>query len=361
MTLEAVPITNAASPVSQADLPARDAFCCVRASRHVRLMPKYGDGPRDVDVRYLWAGAPGAPTVVVQGGISAGRQVCATPDSDESGWWDALIGAGRAIDLNQVRVLSIDWLSGADLGCDAVSSEDQADAIAALLDALHIGSVKAFVGCSYGAMTGLAFASRHGHRVQKLVALAGAHQPHPLATAQRSVQRGILRLGLTHGCSAEAVSLARQLAMTTYRGSTEFAERFSGEPECVAGHHQLPVEGYLRHVGDKYVEQCDPERYLSLSESIDLHRIDPATVHTPTALVGFASDRLVPLSDLCALQRGLGAPASLEVVDSRYGHDGFLKETAALSPLLRNEIVPYGAQSHTSRKTTPSPCPRVSP
>ena len=46
----------------------------------------------------------------------------------------------------------------------------------------------------------------------------------------------------------------------------------------------------------------------------------------------------MPLADLCALQRGLGAPATLEVIESPYGHDGFLKETAQLAPLLREAL-----------------------
>ncbi len=335
MTLEAVPLTSVATPAPKAEAPARGSFSCIRASRRLRLVPKYGEGEREIEVRYLWTGTPGAPTVVVQGGISASRQVCRTDDAPEDGWWDGLVGPGKAVDLDQVRVLSIDWLSAADLGTTSVSTEDQADVIAALLDALRIGRVKTFVGSSYGAMTGLAFAARHGHRLEHLVVLAGAHRPHPLATAQRAVQRGILRLGLENGCHEAATSLARQLAMTTYRGSNEFAQRFSGSPEFVDGRYRLPVEAYLEHAGRKFVEHFDPERYLSLSESIDLHHVDPAAVRTPATLVGFASDRLVPLSDLCELQRGLGAPASLEVLESLYGHDGFLKETTALSPLLR--------------------------
>lgn len=338
MALEVVPLTNVASTASKVDAPARGSFCCIRASRHLRLKPRYGEGERGVEVRYLWAGAPGAPTVVVQGGISADRQVCHSENGSEDGWWDALVGAGKAVDLEQVRVLSIDWLAAADLGAESVSSEDQADAIAALLDALHIGSVKAFIGSSYGAMVGLAFASRHGHRLGRLVALAGAHRPHPLATAQRSIQRGILRLGLENGCRDAATSLARQLAMTTYRGSAEFAQRFDGDPTFVDGRYRLPVEDYLEHAGRKFADGFDPARYLSLSESIDLHQVNPATVRTPATLIGFASDRLVPLSDLCELQRQLGAPASLEVVESLYGHDGFLKETVALSPLLRTAL-----------------------
>lgn len=338
MTLEAVPLASVIPAVLKAGAPVCESLCCVRASRRLHMRPRYGEGEREVEVNYLWAGAAGAPTVIVQGGISAGRQVCRTEDNDQDGWWDALVGKGQAINLNQVRLLSIDWLAATDLGATAISSEDQADILAALLDALQIDKVKAFVGASYGAMVGLAFASRHEHRLEQLVALAGAHRAHPMATAQRSVQRGILRLGLEHGCCDAATSLARQLAMTTYRGSSEFARRFSGDPEFVDGRFRLPVERYLEHAGHKFVDCFDAQRYLSLSESIDLHQVDPAGIHTPATLIGFSTDRLVPLSDMCELQRGLGSLASLEVVDSLYGHDGFLKEHAALSPILHSAL-----------------------
>lgn len=338
MTLEAVPLAAAPSATPVTPVRARSGFHCLRGSRRLRVTPRFGEGGRDVEVKYLWVGEPGAPTVVVQGGISASRDVCRIDGHAEHGWWDELVGPGKAIDLDHVRVLAIDWLSADELGAPAVSSTDQADILAALLDALHVGRVHGFVGASYGAMVGLAFASRHGHRLEQLVALAGAHRAHPLATAQRSIQRNILRLGLANGCIEDATALARQLAMTTYRGSAEFAQRFSGEAEFVDGRFRLPVEGWLEHAGKKFAGSFDAKRYLSLSESIDLHDVDPASVHAPTTLIGFATDRLVPLSDLCELQRGLGISASLEVVESLYGHDGFLKEHVRLAPLLREAL-----------------------
>lgn len=313
-------------------------FACLRATRRVRISPRYGEGTAAVEVRYLWAGAPGAPTVIVQGGISADRDVCASAEHASPGWWESQVGRGRAIDLDRVRVLAIDWLDADDLDAPSVSSEDQADALAALLDALGISRVEAFVGASYGAMVGLAFATRHGDRLGRLVALAGAHRPHPYATAQRAVQRGIVKLGIENGCADEALSLARQLALTTYRSGDEIGRRFAGGAEFQDGRFRLPVEGWLEHHGRRFVARFDARRYLALSESIDLHDIDPQAVRAPAVLVGFASDRLVPLSDLCALQQRLGAPASLDVIETRYGHDGFLKEHEKLAPLLREAL-----------------------
>ena len=309
-----------------------------RSTRRVTLTPKYGAAPCEVDVRYLWCGAPDAPTVIVQGGISADRDAVTFGDQ-AAGWWQEFIGAGCTIDLDRYRVLSIDWLTPGDLGdAQAVSSEDQADALAALVDALGIGRVHAFIGYSYGGMTGLAFAARHPYALDRLVLLGSAHRPHPLATAQRSVQRSIVRLGVESGQPEQALALARQLAMTTYRGSEEFVRRFATAPEYRDGRFHFPVEDYLEQAGRQFVARFDIDRYLALSESIDLHDVRPEQVPTRTTLIGTPSDRLVPLADLCELQRRLQGSASLEVIDSPYGHDAFLKESDRLAPLLREAL-----------------------
>jgi homoserine O-acetyltransferase/O-succinyltransferase len=320
-------------------LHSRSTLAEQRSSRRLSLQPKYGSSPSKVDVRYQWTGAPDAPTIIVQGGISADRHV-SDSDHGKQGWWSELVGEGQAIDLAHCRVLSIDWLTPADFEQNprAISSEDQADALAGLLEALGIASAVAFIGSSYGAMVALAFAARHANKVEKLVLLAGAHRAHPISTAQRAIQRQILRLGQSTGQVEQALSLARQLAMTTYRGSEEFARRFTSTPDYREGRFHFPVEDYLEHAGRRFVQRFDVERFLALSESIDLHEVAPEDVNVPATLIGFPSDRLVPLADLCELQRRLRGSATLEVIDSPYGHDAFLKETHQLAPLLRQAI-----------------------
>jgi homoserine O-acetyltransferase len=301
----------------------------------VRITPRYGRGPCAVTLRYFWHGAADAPTVIVQGGISASRDVCS--HAGTAGWWDDLVGAGKPLDLASHRVLSIDWLAASDLdGAAAVSSEDQADALAALLDALDIDQAKAFIGSSYGAMVGLALAARHPGRLGRLIAISGAHRAHPLATALRAIQREIVRGGVAAGTVDAALGLARQLAMTTYRGADEFAERFDAEPEFRDGRFHFPVEDYLAAAGRKFVARFDAQRYLSLSESIDLHRVDAADVRLPCDIVAVSSDRLVPLQDLRDLAATTGA--RLHEIDSRYGHDAFLKETARIGALVADAL-----------------------
>lgn len=336
-----LPDTRNHRPAAVADLVAgsrRGALGMQRSTRRLTIQPKYGHGLHGVDVRYLWCGAPDAPTIIVQGGISADRDVT-RDDAAAPGWWQPLVAAGAAIDLAHWRVLAIDWVVPGELGTKTISSEDQADVLAALLDALGVAKVHAFVGSSYGAMVALAFAVRHPQRVDRLVLLAGAHHAHPLSTAQRSVQRGIVRLGQTSGHIDVALALARELAMTTYRGSAEFGRRFTGAPEWRGDRFHFPVEDYLEHQGRRFVERFDADRFLALSESIDLHDVEPERIPLPATLIGFPSDRLVPLADLCELQRRLRGPATLEVVESPYGHDAFLKEPEQLAPLLRAALM----------------------
>ena len=104
------------------------------------------------------------------------------------------------------------------------------------------------------------------------------------------------------------------------------------------GRFHFPVEDYLGAAGRKFVARFDAQRYLSLSESIDLHRIDAAAVGVPCDLVAVSSDRLVPSADLRALAGELGAAARYHEIVSRYGHDAFLKETGRVSALVADAL-----------------------
>jgi homoserine O-acetyltransferase len=191
-------------------------------------------------------------------------------------------------------------------------------------------------------MVGLAFAAHHPAQLRHLVAISGAHRAHPLSTALRNLQREIVRLAVTTGEPRTGLDLARRLAMTTYRSEREFAERCCAEPVFEDGRYRFAEEGWLAAAGARFAGRFDPARFLALSESIDLHRVDPSAVRVPTTLVGIPSDRVVPLADLCELQRGCGAPATLHVLDSRYGHDAYLKEQAAIGALLRETLDAIG-------------------
>lgn len=313
-------------------------------------------GRRRTPVFFEAHGPTDARPTVVLGGISAGRHLAPTASDPRPGWWPGLVGHGRALDPDRRRLVGMDFLggpSGAGL-LRPVTTRDQARAVAAVLDELG-GRRADVVGASYGGMVALAFAELFPERVSRLVVVCAAHRTHPMATALRSLQRAVVRLGACAGRDGEGLALARALAMTTYRSAREFEGRFSsvplgqdgeGETPTVArplargrrAAQRFPVENYLEARGAAFARDFDPERFLALSESIDLHRTRPESLPASTLLVSVDSDSLAPpwlVDRLAAKAQGRAAHATLT---SRFGHDAFLKETGLVSAMVRRGL-----------------------
>jgi homoserine O-acetyltransferase len=288
-------------------------------------------------------GPASAPVVAVLGGISATRHVSASEHDTSPGWWDAIVGPGRAVNTNAFRVLGVDFLDGGQRGDGeperTVSTADQADAIARVLDLLGVARLHAFVGASYGGMVALAFAERHAHRLDRVVAISAPHEPHPMSTALRSIQRRVVRLGLSTDRARDAMIIARELAITTYRSGVEFGERFDTEPgELTENDAVFPVESYLRYHGLRFADRWTPARFLALSLSGDLHRVNPRAIRTPATIVAAEGDAIVPREQLEFLAAHLGGPTRLVDLPSTRGHDAFLTEPRALGAILDNAL-----------------------
>jgi homoserine O-acetyltransferase len=293
-------------------------------------------------IRVAWriVGPAGAPIVAVLGGISAHRRVAA----EDQGWWAPLVGEGRALCSRTFRVLGVDFLGGSGLTTGpergaarfpSVSSYDQAAMLARLVAELGLGGLHAIVGASYGGMVALAAGERHPALAPRLLVISGADRAHPMATAWRSVQREIVRFGLARGDAAGGLKLARALAMATYRSPAEFAERFGGEPRATPDGFRFPVEDYLHARGDAYAAQYVPEAFVCLSESIDLHRVEPSAIPASVTLVAVCEDQLVPTADMQRLASVLPR-ARLHEIHSLFGHDAFLKEADQLRPIFES-------------------------
>jgi homoserine O-acetyltransferase len=273
--------------------------------------------------------------IVVLGGISA--------TADARSWWPAIVGNGCCIDTGEFRVIGIDWLDGGQRADGRperiVTTHDQADALAAKLDALGVSSVQAIVGASYGGMVALAFAERYPTRVDSLVVISAPARAHPMSTALRSLQRRIVELGLDAGRAHDALSIARGLATTTYRSAAEFAERFAVEAESVlASSATFPVESYLRHQGEKFAKAFTPSRFLALSLSADLHRVDPSRISVPATFVAARGDSIVPVSQMDELASRWAGPNRLIETATTTGHDAFLAEPQAIGPIIKNAV-----------------------
>jgi homoserine O-acetyltransferase len=304
----------------------------------------HGGSLQGVRVAWRLSGPPQAPVIAALGGISAGRRVYSTEDP-ALGWWHEVVGPGLALPAEQFRILSFDFLGGSGdttgprggSSFPSVSTYDQAELLLRLLNHLGVKALRGIVGASYGGMVALAFAERYPDRVSQLVVLSAADRTHPMSTAWRSVQRRIVRLAREHGAARDGLALARALAMSTYRSPEEFAARFSGSPRATEQGFVFPVEDYLLARGEDYAARYEPDGFMCLSESIDLHRVDTSRIFVPTTAVAVREDQLVPLADMRAMAARL-PNAKLQEISSVFGHDAFLKEAELLKPIFARAL-----------------------
>ena len=281
------------------------------------------------ELRLRFHGDRNNPLIIALGGISSTRKVA--DSTDGRGWWRDLVGPGKAIDLDAYCVLGFDFLPNTHETARTISTNDQARALSAALATLGIDEVFGVVGASYGGMTALAFTAAFPHLAKRVCVISAAERPHPAATAQRGIQRRILSFAADCGRPEEGVALARQIAMTTYRSPEEFADRFNSAPGEAAG-DPYDVCDYLISRGDAF--RMDVRRYLTLSDSIDRHRVDPRQINVPTTLIASLSDQLVPAGDIRRLAAAIPAAVDLREIPSRYGHDAFLKDTDVVGNLV---------------------------
>jgi homoserine O-acetyltransferase/O-succinyltransferase len=302
----------------------------------------YGDSLPGARIAFRLAGYENGPVVAVLGGISAHRVVVGPSE----GWWPEMVGPGLGVDTRLYRVLGIDYLGGrgesttpgAGGRFPPISSYDQANALSLIVRHLGLKSLHAIVGASYGGMVALCFAERYPELIEHIVVLSAADKAQVLSTAWRSVQRQIVREAIARGDGASGLKLARALAMATYRSPIEFALRFGAPPTRTADRFRFPIEDYLFARGDDYVQKYRAESFLTLSESIDLHAMDATQVQTPATLVAVREDQLVPFNDMQALSARLNGPRQLIEINSIFGHDAFLKEGAALIPIIKHAL-----------------------
>ncbi len=302
-----------------------------------------GEVLRNAKLAWQCVGPAEAPLIVVLGGISAHRSVCA---EDGRGWWEAQCGGGKTLDTQRYRVLSIDWLGGCDASTGprsaaqtaaefpAISTGDQARALLLLLNRLGVRRVHLLVGASYGGNVAQQLAALLGDRLRRLVLLSAAHRPAQFGLALRHVQRAILDLGQE---SAAALALARSLAVLGYRTAEGVEQRFSTQSTTFDGHNG-GVTGWIDHHGAKFVQRFDADAYRCLGRSLDAHEIDPASIRVPTTVFAVHDDLTVPLSLLREYADRAGENCELVEISSNYGHDAFLKEVAKVSDLFAQAL-----------------------
>jgi homoserine O-acetyltransferase len=303
--------------------------------------PSFGELDGE-SIRFEIVGPRGAPVIAVLGGISASKHVTSSSTDPTPGWWEDVVGPGRAIDTLQFRVLGIDYVTSGKSSAP-VTTADQAEALASALDRAGVSKLHAVVGASYGGMVALAFGLAFPELPRRLIVISAAHESDPLATALRHLQRRVVALGSSVGRERDGLAIARGIAMTSYLTPRYFEERLAGTDRDDSTLVEDRIGEYLRTRGEQFADHWTSDRYNALSLSLDLHKIRPEDVTVPATVIAITSDRLVPVAQSRELANRLGGPSQLIELDSTYGHDAFLGDFSRVAPFI-NALLQIGAE-----------------
>ncbi len=291
-----------------------------------------------------------------------------------AGWWTDLIGPGAPIDTSEYFVVAPNVLGGCQ-GSTGPSSmrdacvrwgpdfpfltvRDTVQAEAALADQLGVHRWKFVIGGSMGGMRALEWAATLPERVAKVVPIATTAKTSADQIAWAHTQLAAIRSDrgysggqyydspAGHGPHA-GLSIARQIAQTTYRSAAELQQRFGqdaqGEEDPWAG-GRYAVQSYLDYQGDKFVRRFDANSYKVLTEMFMSHDIGRGRggveaglgrIQAEALVVAVDSDRLCLPEEAHRISDSIPRSVGVQMVNSHRGHDGFLIEFDQFGPLIR--------------------------
>ncbi|GAA4615726.1 homoserine O-acetyltransferase MetX [Saccharopolyspora hordei] len=297
------------------------------------------------------------------------------------GWWDGLVGPGRALDTDRWFVVAPNVLGGcqgstgpASTAPDgrpwggrfpAVTVRDAVQAEVRLADALGIRRWAAVMGGSFGGMRALEWAAGHPERVSAALllcccAVSSAEQIAWSAAQIEAIRSDPDWLGghyhdLPDGRGPHAgLGVARRIAHITYRSPHELEQRFGtahqdGEHPWYGGRYA--VESYLDHHADKLARRFDAASYVVLAQAMSGHDVGRGRggvaaalrrVTARTRVAGVDSDRLFPLEQQRQLAELIPGAGPVATITSPHGHDGFLIETDQVSQLVTDLLADRG-------------------
>jgi homoserine O-acetyltransferase len=298
------------------------------------------------------------------------------------GWWDGMIGPGKAFDTDRFFVVSTNLLGGCrgttgpssinpatgkPYGSDfpVITVADMVRTERAFLDELGIERLAAVAGGSLGGMQAFEWAILYPDQVDAVVAIASTHALQPQGVAWNAVARNAIMAdpawqgGHYYGTGLKpdgGMGVARMVGHITYLSAKSVGDKFgrrlqfADDIRYTVTEPEFQVENYLRHQASSFVKRFDANTYLYTSRALtyfDLARQYGSgdlvkalrDVRARTLLIAFSSDWLYPPSgseELAVALRVLGKDVELHVIEAPYGHDCFLLEEARQTPMIQN-------------------------
>jgi homoserine O-acetyltransferase/O-succinyltransferase len=313
------------------------------------------------------------------------------------GWWDGMIGPGKAFDTNRFFVVSTNLLGGCRgttgpsssnpatgkcYGSDfpVITVADMVRTERAFLDEIGIARLAAVAGGSLGGMQALEWAVLYPDQVDAIVVIASTHALQPQGIAWNAIARNAITAdpdwqgGQYYGTGRApnaGMGVARMVGHITYLSATSLGDKFgrrlqfADDIRYTLTDPEFEIENYLRHQADTFVRRFDANTYLYTSRALtyfDLARqygagrlVDAlSNVSARTLLIAFSSDWLYPPSgseDLAEALRALDKDVELHVIEAPYGHDCFLLEEARQTPLIQQFLAGQVAEPRSGAES----------
>lgn len=321
--------------------------------------------------------ADGANAVLVLHALTGDAHVASHREDPSPGWWEELVGPGRAVDTDRWFVVAPNMLGGCD-GSTGPSSpapdgapwgsrfpfvtlRDAVETERRLAEHLGVTAWQAVIGGSMGGARAIEWAVTHADMVRGMAVLASTacSSAEQIAWAQAQTQAVRLDPDWAGGDyhpgpgPVRGLGIARRIAHTTYRSAAELDGRFGRAAQgaedpfgTVAGPRagRYQVESYLDHQAAKLVDRFDAGSYVTLTEALMSHDVGRGRGGVEAALAGYPgrafvaavdSDRLYFPAESERLASLLPGEVPVHTIASPIGHDGFLTEYAQVAEELK--------------------------
>ena len=302
----------------------------------------------------------------------------------EPGWWDNMIGPGKAFDTDQYFVICSNVIGGCKgstgpssvnpqtgkpyaLDFPMITIADMVNAQRRLVNHLDIEKLLTVVGGSMGGMQVLQWVAVYPERVRSVIPIATALKNSPQQIAFNEVIRQSImadpawRQGdyYDYGQPEKGLAVARMIGHITFMSDQSMEEKFSRKLKednySFSFKADFEVEGYLRYRGDTFVKRFDANSYLYITKAMDYfdvsgEKLIPAAkkVDTSFLVISFKSDWLYPSyqsRDIVQQLSAKGVDATYLEIMSTYGHDAFLLEVESESKLIKDFLIKIASHS----------------
>lgn len=288
-----------------------------------------------------------------------------TANSDAADWWSGLVGEGKLYNpqdhfivcaniigscYGSTGPLSVNPKSGQPYfhSFPFITIRDMVNAHRLLRQFLGIGKIQFGLGGSMGGYQLLEWAIQEPDLFENIVLLATSAKESAWGIAIHTAQRMAIESDATWKeeqvhAGKNGLKTARGIGMLTYRNYETFVKAQSDSDERI---RNFSADSYIRYQGDKLSMRFNAFSYYTLSRAMDSHdisrnRISPEValqkIKSKTLVIGISSDILCPPAEQEFLAKTI-PDATLSIIDSSYGHDGFLIEFKAISEQISSRF-----------------------